>query len=132
MFETVNTDRHKPFAVLYPDIEIIQNDFEVNKQEKTLLESEEAPIVLLYPKEKAFNNPAVKNIAPGLKRLGIMVPYSPLLELIAKDYGKPLIATSANISGSPIIYKDEDALACLFDIADYIVSYNRDIIVPEG
>ena len=121
----------KPFAVLYPDVEIIQNNFEVNEQEKTLLKSKEAPVVLLYPKEWAFTNPAVKNIAPGLRRLGIMVPYSPLLELVAKDYGKPLIATSANISGSPIVYKDEDALACLFDIADYVVSYNRDIVVPE-
>jgi hydrogenase maturation protein HypF len=86
---------------------------------------------LLYPKQEAFNFLAVKNIAPGLERLGVMLPYSPLLELIANDYKMPLVATSANISGSPIIYKDEDALAYLFDIADYMVSYNRDIIIPE-
>ena len=121
----------KPFAVLYPDIETIRNNFELNEQESGILESKEAPIVLLYPKRLAFTNLAAENIAPGLKRLGIMLPYSPMLELIAKDYGKPLIATSANISGSPIIYKDEDALAWLFDIADYVVSYNREIIVPE-
>ncbi len=121
----------KPFAVLYPDIDTIQNNFEVGKHEREFLESKKAPIVLLYPKRLAFTNLAVENIAPGLKRLGIMLPYSPLLELIATDYGKPLIATSANISGSPIIYKDEDALAWLFDIADYVVSYNREIIIPE-
>ena len=121
----------KPFALLYPDIETVRNNFELNKQEESLLESEEAPIVLLYPKQEAFKNLAIKNIVPGLNRLGVMLPYSPLLELIANDYGKPLIATSANISGSPIIYKDEDALACLFEIADYIVSYNRDIIIPQ-
>ena len=132
--ELLRTRKHrpnKPFAVLYPDIETIQNNFELNRQEKDLLESEEAPIVLLYPKQLAFTNLAVQQIAPGLKRLGIMLPYSPLLEIIAKDYGKPLIATSANISSSPIIYKDEDALAYLFDIADYIVTYNREIIIPE-
>ena len=121
----------KPFAILYPDIETVRNNFEVNKQEKGLLESGDAPIVLLFPKQEAFNHLAVKNIAPGLKRLGIMLPYSPLLELISNDYVKPLIATSANISGSPIIYKDDDALAYLFEIADYIVSYNRAIIIPE-
>lgn len=121
----------KPFAVLYPGIESVQNDFEVNNQEKNLLESAEAPIVLLYPKQTVLNNLAVKNIAPGLNRLGIMLPYSPLLYLIANDFGKPLIATSANISGSPIIYKDEDALAYLFEIADYVISYNRDIVIPQ-
>ena len=121
----------KPFAVLYPDIERVQNEFEVNKQEKELLQSAAAPIVLLYPKREGFDNFAAKDIAPGLKRLGIILPYSPLLEMIAGDYRKPLIATSANISGSPIIYKDDDALAYLFEIADYIVSYNRTIIIPQ-
>jgi hydrogenase maturation protein HypF len=121
----------KPFALLYPDIETIQNDFEINEQETGLLQSVEAPIVLLYPKQSAFNKLAIKNIAPGLRQLGIMLPYSPLLALISNDFGMPLVATSANISGSPIIYKDDDALLYLFDIADYVISYNREIIVPQ-
>ncbi|MEO6538508.1 MAG: carbamoyltransferase HypF [Ferruginibacter sp.] len=121
----------KPFALLYSSIDKIENDFEVNKIEKGLLQSAEAPIVLLYQRQATFKILAVKNIAPGLNRLGIMLPYSPLLKLIANDFGQPLIATSANISGSPIIYKDEDALAYLFEIADNVVSYNRDIIIPQ-
>lgn len=121
----------KPFAVLYPNIEMIRNDFILNNEEKNLVESKEAPIVLLYPKTEINNKLAIQNIAAGLSRLGIMIPSSPLLELVANDYGGPLIATSANISGSPIIYKDEDALTYLFEIADYVVSYNREIIIPE-
>jgi hydrogenase maturation protein HypF len=121
----------KPFAVLYIGIEQVKADFELNKNEEQLLTSKEAPIVLLSPKKITAANIAVHEIAPGLKRLGIMIPYSPLLELIAHDYGLPLIATSANISGSPIIYKDDDAFAYLFDIADYVVSYNRDIVIPQ-
>ena len=115
--QLLRTRKHrpsKPFAVLYPGIETILDNFELNRKEQLLLESDEAPVVLLYPKEKIAVTLAVKDIAPGLKRLGIMLPYSPLLELIATDFGKPLIATSANISGSPIIYKDEDALNYLF------------------
>ncbi|MEO8412356.1 MAG: carbamoyltransferase HypF [Ginsengibacter sp.] len=122
---------YKPFAVLYPGIETVSNYFELNEVEEVLLQSKESPIVLLYPKQNVLNHIAAEKIAPKLKRIGVMLPYSPLLYLIAKDYGKPLIATSANLSGSPIIYKDEDALAYLFDIADYILSYNRDIVIPE-
>ncbi|MFI5138603.1 MAG: carbamoyltransferase HypF [Sphingobacteriales bacterium] len=121
----------KPFAVLYPDIESVENSFELSEQEKTLLESTAAPIVLLYPKQAAFTDLAVSAIAPGLKRIGVMIPYNPLFDLIARDFGKPLIATSANISGSPIIYKDEDALDYLFDIADYVVTHDREIIIPQ-
>lgn len=126
--------KHRPskaFAVLYKDIEMIQKDFELNDIEKASLESKQAPIVLLAPKQSAFENLSIKNIAPGLRRLGVMIPYTPLLDIILNDYKKPLIATSANISGSPIIYKDEDALEYLFDIADNIVTYNREIVVPE-
>lgn len=121
----------KPLAVLYPDIETVKNSFELNRKEEELLLSKESPIVLLHPKQMAFTNLAVKDIAPGLNTIGVMLPYSPLLELIVKDYGIPLIATSANISGSPIIYKDDDALEYLFEVADYIISYNRDIIIPQ-
>ncbi len=121
----------KPFAVLYPGIEKVLEDFEVNKQEQFLLESAEAPIVLLYPKKNIADTLAIESIAPGLKRLGIMLPYSPLLYLVVNDFGKPLIATSANISGSPIIYNDEDALNFLFEIADYIIDYDRPIVIPQ-
>jgi hydrogenase maturation protein HypF len=121
----------KPFAILYPTIEKVNTSFKLSKQEKDLLESAAAPIVLLYPKQETYNNVAAKDIAPGLNQLGIMLPNSPLLELIATDFSKPLIATSANLSGSPIIYKDKDALEYLFEIADYVVSNNRDIIIPQ-
>ncbi|ASU33132.1 carbamoyltransferase HypF [Mucilaginibacter xinganensis] len=121
----------KPFAILYPGIKSVQRSFELNDQEKELLKSPAAPIVLLVPKPWALNELAVKEIAPGLQQLGVMVPNNPLLELIGNDFGKPLIATSANISGSPIVYDDDDALNYLFDIADFVVSNNREVIIPQ-
>ena len=121
----------KPFAVLFPGLDIVQQYFSLNEKEAKLLTSKEAPIVLLYPKKDVADYLPIDKIAPSLKRVGVMLPYSPLLELIASDYAKPLVATSANISGSPIIYKDEDALQSLFDFADYIITYNRQIVIPE-
>ena len=121
----------KPFAVLYADMERVRESFNVHEKEAALLQSEEAPIVLLDPKGDEVDGLALKEIIPGLRRCGIMLPCSPLLELIAHDHEKPLIATSANISGSPIFYKDEDAYAYLFEMADYIVSYNREIVLPQ-
>jgi len=59
------------------------------------------------------------------------LPCAPLLQLLVNDFGKPLIATSANISGSPIIYNDEEALEKLSGIADYIITYEREIVVPQ-
>jgi hydrogenase maturation protein HypF len=53
------------------------------------------------------------------------------LDLIANRYGKPLVATSANLSGSPIIFEDDQALEWLGSIADHILVYDRKIVAPQ-
>jgi hydrogenase maturation protein HypF len=70
-------------------------------------------------------------IAPGLDKIGVMLPYSPLLELIATSTNKPLVATSANISGSPIIYEDNVAKDELLNVADRLLTFERDIVIPQ-
>ncbi len=132
--EVVNTLRQrkhrpaKPFAVLYPSIEMAQMDTDISTIEKQALQSDQAPIVLCKKKSKTSTANAV---APGLDKIGVMLPYAPLLYLIATKCNKPLIATSGNISGAAIIYNDDDALENLFDIADYILTYEREIVVPQ-
>jgi len=60
-----------------------------------------------------------------------MLPYAPLYWLIMKSLGRPIVATSGNISGSPILYRDDDALRRLIHVADVIVSNDRAIVVPQ-
>ncbi|MBK9509206.1 MAG: carbamoyltransferase HypF [Cytophagaceae bacterium] len=74
---------------------------------------------------------ATEQIAPGLAKLGVMLPNSPLLQLISDNFGKPLVATSANLSGSPIVYLDEEALKYLGEFADFIITYDREIVAPQ-
>ncbi|MDR0792408.1 MAG: Sua5/YciO/YrdC/YwlC family protein, partial [Chitinophagaceae bacterium] len=117
----------KPFAVMYPNLEQIKNDFFVNDFEKEMLQSTAAPIVLLQRKK---NSPLWINeneVAPKLNRVGVFLPYAPLLELIVSAFAKPVIATSANISGDSIIYQNEKALNDLPALADFILLHNREI-----
>ncbi len=121
----------KPFALLFPNIEMVRENFELTGSTEDLLLGAAAPIVLLHRKKSSTLPLAAAAIAPALRRLGLMLPCSPLLALIAADYGKPLVATSANISGSPILFRDEEAVANLFGIVDTVISYNRDILLPQ-
>lgn len=111
----------KPFAVLYPTLEQAAEDVYLTAQESLELLGPVAPVVLCKLKKPA------EGLAPGLDRLGVLLPYSPLLQLISSKYGGPLICTSANGNGVPIIYKDEDAVG----IADLVVSFDREIIFPQ-
>ncbi|HEY1114886.1 MAG TPA: carbamoyltransferase HypF [Chitinophagaceae bacterium] len=121
----------KPFALLYPDVRRIKGDAEVHGPGIAALLDKSAPIVLCARKPAPRNRICADLIAPGLNRIGVMLPYSPLLLLISEVFGGPLIATSGNISGSPIIYKDEEALEHLSPIADYLLSYDRAIVAPQ-
>ena len=121
----------KPLAVLYPRIDLVREHFNLNETEEAILKSPESPIVLLYPQSEAVTQLDRSVIAPGLNRIGIMLPYNPLLDLIANDFGRPLIATSANISGAPIVWQNVDACDSLFEIADYVVTHDFRIIMPQ-
>lgn len=121
----------KPFALLYADIEMAEKDVKLRSFEINALQDKAAPIVLCRLKETTLNGICSKTIAPGLDKIGLMLAYTPLLLIIANTFNKPLIATSGNISGSPILYKDEDALGNLFEVADYVLTYDRDIVAPQ-
>ncbi|MDO5077210.1 carbamoyltransferase HypF [Corynebacterium sp.] len=68
-----------------------------------------------------------EGIAPGLRELGIMAPYTPLHELLVTT---TLVATSGNASGEPLCYTNEDARAKLGHMADAFLMHDRDIYVP--
>jgi hydrogenase maturation protein HypF len=121
---------NKPFALLLSDLDEVEKYVRVTPKEAKLLSSAEAPIVLLT-KRKDIRNIAHEEVAPGLTRLGVMLPNAPILELIAKQVNRPLVATSANITGSPIIYKDQEAVHFLGSIADAILTNNRKITFPQ-
>jgi hydrogenase maturation protein HypF len=119
----------KPLALMYPSIAAVENDLDLRAMEVQALKSKAAPIVLCKTKDQL--SICIDEVAPGLDKIGVMLPASPLLELIATAVNKPLVATSGNISGSPIIYRDQDALENLFDVADRILTYDREIVAPQ-
>lgn len=121
----------KPFAVLCKNMEQVETIVQCSEREAKELQSVVAPIVLVKQNREVKSNIAAELIAPGLANIGVMLPYAPLLQIIANNFNKPLVATSANISGSPIIYTDEAALDNLCSIADFIVTHNREIVLPQ-
>jgi hydrogenase maturation protein HypF len=121
----------KPFALMYPDIAMAEKDVHSSPSIEEMWESPESPIILCLAREGTGRDVKKELIAPGLNRLGIMLPYAPLFLLIMKRVNKPLVATSGNITESPIIYKDREALESLAGIADYVLANNREIVVPQ-
>lgn len=117
----------KPFALLMKSVDDARQYAHINEPEAEALQSLECPVVLLHRK----NHSSLPGVAPGLDRLGIMLPSAPLLALLAAAFEGPLVATSGNISGSPIFYDDKKALQHLGHVADFFLMHNRGIVVPQ-
>lgn len=67
------------------------------------------------------------SLAPGLRELGVMLPYTPLHHLLLDAFGGPLVMTSGNRSDEPIATGNAEALERLSDIADAFLMHDRDI-----
>jgi len=121
----------KPFALMYPSVKMIQSIVFLNEIEKQELESIHAPIVLFEVRNQSNNTIALNEINSGLKRLGVMLPYTPLYQLLLDLFKKPIVATSGNITDSTIVYNDKKAIEELSKIADCILLNNREIVIPQ-
>jgi hydrogenase maturation protein HypF len=114
----------KPLAVMVSSLEEARQHCEVNNTEAGLLTSPGSPIVLMKWKDESTMSKAV---APGLKYLGVMLPYTPLHHLLLRETGLPLIMTSGNLSEEPIARDNDEARHRLTGIADFFLRHNRDI-----
>ncbi|QER42632.1 carbamoyltransferase HypF [Thermodesulfobacterium sp. TA1] len=114
----------KPLAVMFPDLSQLETYCILTPEEKELLLSPAQPIVLLEKKIDLL--PEV--IAPGLKKIGAFLPYTPLHHLILREINRPLVVTSANLSDEPIVISNEEAFVKLASLADYLLMHNRKIL----
>lgn len=117
----------KPFAVLFPSIEVLKEHCECSTEEKRLLTSPESPIVILRRKEDSSLAPSV---SPDNPYVGAMLPYTPLHHLLMANLQRPVVATSGNRSEEPIVIDEREALSRLHDIADTFLVHNRPIARP--
>ncbi|MFX1592611.1 MAG: carbamoyltransferase HypF, partial [Promethearchaeota archaeon] len=120
--------KYKPFALMVPNLEVIEDQLEISYKERELLTSFRRPIVLLERKSKSNYTLICKEVAPGLNNVGIMLPYSGihylLFELIGK---KPLVYTSGNRSYIPMAIDYIDIFSQLNELADAFLLHNRPI-----
>jgi hydrogenase maturation protein HypF len=114
----------KPFAIMVTDIDEAKRHCYVSPEEENLLTSPQSPIVLMRWRE---DSSVSREVAPNLRFLGIMLPYTPLHHILLKDTGLPLVMTSGNLSEEPIARDNDEALRRLSSIADYFLIHNRDI-----
>ncbi len=123
---------HKPLAVMFPwrgddGLEFVRQELHIDAVTQTALTDPARPIVLA-PKRADCTLPNV--IAPNLNEIGVMLPYSPLHHLLLDGLGKAVVATSANISGEPVLIDRDEVEQRLGHVTQFFLHHNRPIARP--
>ncbi len=117
---------HKPLALMAGSMELVERLCYVSEAEKEVLLTPARPIVLLRQKE---NNGIAPSVAFTNENMGIMMPYSPFHAMLL-EADDLVVMTSANRHNEPLIYSEDEALAYLGAMSDFIVINNREIVAP--
>ncbi len=122
----------KPVAVMISDINSVRQYCSLTEQEEIILSSSIAPIVLLKSKGSVL----APSVAPVVRTLGVMLPYTPLHLLLFQHPLVPqserpdvLVMTSGNRSEEPIAADNDEAFKRLGTLVDAFLIHNRDIVL---
>lgn len=112
----------KPLALMASQA-VIARHARLSDAERARLESPAAPVLLL----RKSGEPLPGGLAPGQNRLGWMLPHTPLHHLLLQLFDGPLVMTSGNLSGEPMVISNEEAREMLAPYADGFLMHNRAI-----
>jgi len=114
----------KPFALMARDLNVIRRYCSLGMLQAEILQSAEAPILLL-----AVDGPKrlPADVAPGLSTLGFMLPTTPLHVLALRRVDRPVVMTSGNHADEPQVTDDAAARRRLAGIASYALVHDREI-----
>lgn len=115
----------KPFAVMFPDMDAVKASASISTEEAALITSKERPIVIV---SKRKDGAVYEGVAPGIDRIGVFLAYTPLHHLLLARVGRPVVATSANLSDEPIIRESAVLVQRLGHVFDLVLDHDRAIV----
>lgn len=114
---------NKPMAVMVPDLENLEKIAFISREEKEIMTSPAAPIVILQKKECNGNS---WGLVSAKSTLGVMLPYTPLYHYLCEGFAA-LVVTSANRAGEATLIDDAQVRRAWGAAVDGILTHGREI-----
>lgn len=120
----------KPLAMLVESTRQAHRLATMTPDEVALLESPARPIVLVT-KRSDSNLPIAVNVSADTPDWGLMLPVSGLHLALVEGVGEPLVCTSANVSGEPLLYDDAEMENRWRELCDLCLTHDLPVLLPQ-
>jgi L-threonylcarbamoyladenylate synthase len=123
IFEIKKRSESKSLIILINGIEMLKKYVPtISENVKTLLLTTEKPTTIIY------ENPVglAKNVVSNDNTVAIRIVQHDFCQQLISKFGKPIVSTSANISGSPTPKSFKEIDKPILDSVDYIVDLQRE------
>jgi L-threonylcarbamoyladenylate synthase len=126
IFEIKERAESKSLVMLLPDVKSVFN-FVADPYPDLmgLLQSFDSPTTVIYPQAIGI----ASNALPADGSVAIRITSEPFCKTLLKRLKKPLVSTSANISGSPAPGNFSEITREVKSRVDYIVNYRQDELI---
>lgn len=121
----------KPLAVMFPEdaaLAALHAAVRLDVIDEAALRDPARPIVPVRLRDG--HGLAADALAPGLTEIGVLLPYTPLHHLLLRDFSRPVVATSANPRGEPVLTDAAQVEARLAGVVDGFLHHDRPILRP--
>lgn len=117
----------KPLAVMVASVAEANRLTRLDEVEQQILCSPAGPIVIAQARS---DSGLAQSVSCGLNTIGVMLPTTPLHWLFLKAVKQPLVCTSGNIDGEPLVFDAEIAFETLNHIVGVWLEHDRPIRRP--
>ncbi|MCA9175016.1 MAG: carbamoyltransferase HypF [Planctomycetales bacterium] len=117
----------KPLAVMVRTAADAAALATVSDVELRWLHAPSGPIVIC---DALANHSLSRGVSCGLHTVGLMLPTTPLHVLLLDELDMPLVCTSCNLDGEPILFEGNGSRSALAALADNCIEHNRPIRRP--
>ena len=126
IYEIKQRDDAKSLVLLASDLDMVARYVkEIPSIAVDLVEVNDAPMTIIYPgavfSEKGDRWHLAGNVVAADGSVGIRIPLAPWCQQLAFKLGRPLVSTSANISGEPTPQRFSEIPQEIKDAVDFVV-----------
>lgn len=124
-----NREESKSLIILVDSIEMLQSYVEsISEKALQILKKSKKPTTIIY------NNP--KGLAPNTiasdNTIAIRIPQDEFCIQLIKEFGNPIVSTSANVSGEPTPKSFSEISEAILKNVDYVVNLHQDKVAEKS